>query len=98
MIKASDYQHFVGKKVNVEVKTLEFKSNRGKITKYDRYDLTEGDETMRDIRVLVESQDGILRVWFPNSIGTMEMRDERVNVQVDKGEDGSYSVTKVYVG
>lgn len=99
MINNEMFQRFVGRKVDVDVKTLEFKSNRGgPPVKYNSYQVLDDDETMRDVRELVETCNMKLRVWMPNTVGTMDIDGERVNVHIDAGEDGSYSVTKVYIG
>ena len=61
--------------------------------KFVEYQLVENDSTIKELRVQVGDR---LRVWFPNTHGTMDHDLTRCNARIEKGVDGVFRITQVY--
>jgi hypothetical protein len=62
------------------------------------YEVVEGDPIIAAIRTRVETAGFHLRVWFPNTVGTMELHTGRVNVGIDEVLEGHFEITEIWVG
>lgn len=91
-------QEFIGRKVRVEEKEMTFTSSRYGERKYTHCAVADDDEVMHELNIEAAKLGLNIRTWTPNSIGTCDFRTDRVNVRLDKSEDGTYSITKVYLG
>jgi hypothetical protein len=57
------------------------------------------DPVIEEMNQLAKNNGLKLRVWFPNTFGTMDARSDRMNVRVEKEADGKYRVSKkFYIG
>jgi len=50
------------------------------------------DPTLEEMENLAKANGLILRVWFPDTLGTMDLRNDRINAYVNKEADGKYRV------
>ena len=79
------FNKFSGKEIDV----VEVKGNN----KYGfTYKDFSADKTINELRSAVEEMGLRLRVWLPDSVGTMDYRENRVNVHVSKDADGKYRI------
>jgi hypothetical protein len=91
-----DFDKYLGRKVLVdEAKTTT--KIFGRDDERSTYAISKKDKVIADIKKKV-GEDMHVRVWLPNTVGTMEIRDDRLNIHVDKQEDGSFEIAKIYVG
>jgi hypothetical protein len=89
-------QDFVGRTVSVTEEQREMKVEHLKKTrKYVDYKLDPADPVIAEIKALVP---GKLRIWLPNTMGTMDFVPTRVNVKIEKNADDAFVVSKVYLG
>ncbi len=68
--------------------------------KFAGKELKDPNRTTRDCDDVLDSmkaaakKNGLhLRMWFPGTIGTMELRLDRVNAHVKQGKDGKFRVS-----
>lgn len=95
-MKKDSLQEFVGRQVEVteEVRELDLRALKTK-SKFTEYKLSESDAAIAELRAQVGDR---LRVWLPNTMGTMDHDLTRCNARVEKGDDGVFRITKVYFG
>lgn len=60
--------------------------------------LNPQDEAVSELRQAVEAAGFSLRVWMPNSIGTMDYRTNRVNVHIAPDMQGVYRMGNFRIG
>ena len=90
-----NFDSFIGKKVLV-------KETKVKITllgieeEVSEYNISDDDTTIADIRKVAGKLP--MRVWLPDTVGTMDVQGNRLNVRVEKQDDASYEVTRIYFG
>lgn len=51
------------------------------------------DPVIAEMKQLANDNGLKLRVWFPNTVGTMDYQPDRVNAHIEKGADGKYRVS-----
>lgn len=85
------FPQYIGREVSVVETLLEY---RGK--QFSNLDLDDNDTTIQEIEK--DFDDFIVRVWLPGSAGTMELRPNRINVVVEKQDNGLYLINRLYVG
>lgn len=88
------FEKYVGKKVlvNETKRTLDLKILGPQ--EFIKYDIADEDTVIKEI----QAAHSHVRVWLPNTMGTMDYRLDRLNVTVAKQDDGSFEITKVYLG
>ena len=57
---------------------------------------TDIDSVLAQMETAAQKNGLKLRVWFPGTIGTMELRSDRVNAHVDQGADGKFRVSNKF--
>lgn len=91
-----EFSKFLGKPVKCTEKKETVNFRFGPIETVDVL-IDEGDETVKEIRDLATSMGIKIRVMTPTMVGTADYVQDRVNVAINRGEDG-YVVTNVGVG
>ena len=77
-----DFDKFVGKKVEVFIKEYEYK-----VKKYSQHEIKENDAVITEATEELKKQGMHLRCWLPDTIGTMDLRNDRVNFYIEEKED-----------
>ena len=85
------FDRFAGREVEVVTNTP--LPGRGASVK-----LNPQDEAVTELRKAVEDAGYSLRVWLPNTIGTMDYRTNRVNVSVNPDMKGVYRIGSFRIG
>lgn len=85
------YDNFIGRDVNVKETLYEYEGKQ-----YSRILEDDFDPAIREIKKLANGE--VVRVWMPNTAGTMEMNPTRVNVNLEKNKGGKYEITKIWFG
>jgi hypothetical protein len=65
---------------------------------YKRLEVAGDDTGLIGIKTEAATDGFHLRIWLPGTIGTMDLRGDRINVHVDEQEDGTYKVTSLNIG
>ena len=73
-----------------------FNQFAGKALKDPKRLTKDADMTIVQMQKVAKDNGLRLRVWFPESMGTMDFRTDRVNAHVVKAKDGTYRVTKKF--
>lgn len=84
---AKAFNKFSGREVTV-TETSENHNGRS----YTRAEITGNDATISEIRAEAAAMGLELRVWLPNSMGTMDYRTNRLNIKIAKEDDGKYRI------
>lgn len=58
---------------------------------------TNDDPLIQEIRKLAKDNGQTVRIWLPETVGTMDMKDTRVNVKVIEADD-TWRITQIYLG
>jgi len=64
--------------------------------KFTEVSLAEKDTTIADF--ILKHAAKTVRVWLPNTMGTMDWDTNRINVYVEKNEDGKYVIERIAMG
>ena len=88
-----DFSKFVGKKVGVFTKEYEYKGK-----KYSQHEIKENDLVIAEAEEEFKKLGMHLRCWLPDTIGTMDLRTDRVNFYIEEKEDGSFVITSAHIG
>ena len=92
----SPLQEFVGRAVAVEETNGEIVLERVKRTvKYVDYKIVDGDPVYEELKAKAGKN---LRVWLPNTMGTMDYNLNRVNAYIEKDADGVFKIARVSLG
>lgn len=90
-----DFQDYVGKKVGVKAEDREMKlDSLDEPIQYTHYELDENDPVIAEIK----TKHSKVRVWLPNTMGTMDHVLTRLNIHIDKNDAGDYVISKVRYG
>jgi hypothetical protein len=93
-MKASDqFNKFAGREVGV-VETpfkTEFK-NLGITYEGVHVEINKDDPAITELSAAVKAAGLHLRLWLPDSMGTMDYRLDRLNVHIRKEDDGKYRI------
>ncbi len=54
--------------------------------------LDDNDPAIKELTEAVKAAGLTLRLWLPETFGTMDFREDRLNVNVDKAADGKYRI------
>jgi hypothetical protein len=93
MTLLNKYDRFVGQTVSVVETVQEYKGKQ-----YKEYDVSPDDTVIAEIKAEAALGKLSVRVWLPDTIGTMDLRNDRINVHIDKQEDGNYKITSLNIG
>jgi hypothetical protein len=85
-------QRYVGHEVKVVEVVFNYKGHE-----FVECEASEHDTVLNEIRQQVEDAGYVTRVWFPGTVGTMELRGDRINVYVEKVQD-HYEIVSIVVG
>lgn len=87
----SIFGKFAGKEIPVEEKEHDYKG-----TKYTQPMISNGDSnpTLKELNEVAKKHGMVVRVWLPNTVGTMDYRTDRLNVFINKAADGKWRITK----
>ena len=55
------------------------------------------DQTLEQVKEECKSQNLILRVWFPDTIGTMDYRNDRINCSIEENENKELVISYFYI-
>jgi hypothetical protein len=93
------FNKFAGREVPM-TETTQNRKVMGKDVTYTTVAPTNpNDPTIAEMQEVAKKNGLKLRIWFPNTFGTMDARSDRMNVRVEKGADGKYRVSKnFYIG
>ncbi len=65
---------------------------------YVECEIAPNDTTIAQLEAVVKAKGYALSVWLPNTVGTMDYREDRVNAHVKKANDGKYRITGLNIG
>lgn len=88
-----DLEQYIGRQVTVSEETKELQI-LGVYRTFQNYTLVEEDPTIKEIR----AAHPYVRVWLPNTMGTMDLRNDRLNVHVGKDESGTWVIQNLQWG
>ncbi len=93
------FEKYVGKVVTVEQSEHTMERN-GKKVYTSRFEVTENDPVIQEIKGLLGKEGLLLRIWVPGSIGTMDFRPNRLNVHVSEepADSGVFQINRVDFG
>jgi hypothetical protein len=82
-------EKYVGKTVEVTAELETYTDSKGEKMRYTSYTLDEpADGWIEQLREECTTNDLKLRIWLPDTVGTMDFRSNRVNVYIGKvGEE-----------
>ncbi len=75
----------------------EFK-HLGKTFDFVECNVADNDSTIANLTAVVKAKGYELRLWLPDTFGTMDFCDDRVNAYVEKANDGKYRITNLTIG
>ncbi len=90
---SSIFQKFAGREVAMveEKVTLNFKGMEP-IEFYEVRLANDNDPVIAELRTEVEKNGLTLRLWWPGTLGTADMRYDRLNAHVEKEADGKWRI------
>jgi hypothetical protein len=86
------FNRFVGREVELQ-ETIHQMTIGGKAFEIPEYKLVENQPVIEELRGVTELYGLQLRLWLPDTVGTMEVNTNRVNMHVDKSGDGKYRIS-----
>ena len=90
------FKDYLGKKIGVKEEEVELKFDNLKTThKFTQCTLDENEPTIAAIKA---EWSGKFRVWLPGQMGTMDYWTDRLNVYVEKNDDGDYVIKRFATG
>lgn len=90
------FDQYIGQLVTVTKTTLQ--RQIGEVTfDHSTYDIPINDPVMIAVEVQAKSMALDVRVWLPNTVGTMEYRNDRLNVTI-KESNGQYIIESFRIG
>jgi hypothetical protein len=94
------FNKFAGKEISVnekiQTRTSKLSGETLNFTTYSFAD--ENDPLLVEMHQIAVDNGVRLRIWLPNTMGTMDYRMDRVNTRVAKGADGKYRFSDFKVG
>jgi len=93
LTSTAQFDQFVGREVMVTKSHRTLKIGAEEI-ELPEYTLASDDTVIKEI----EGMWSDVRVWLPNTMGTMDYVTGRLNVYVTEGEGGKYTISKVDFG
>jgi hypothetical protein len=91
------FNKFAGQEIAVTETEKTHKMRNGQDYKYTHIAFAdENDPLLTGMRETADKHGLSLRIWLPNSMGTCDMRMDRVNVHVNKDEDGKWRIGKQF--
>lgn len=91
------FARFAGREVKVTEKDVKFDIGGRTIETVD-YKLSAKDPVIGELKKEAAKAGFSLRVWLPNTVGTMDHRMNRLNVKIGKADDGAYRINRIYRG
>ncbi len=91
------FNKYAGKEIHVDVRE-EKSTYEGEVYTREIVDPIRNEPTLTAMEKLADRHGLKLRVWFPDTINTMEYRADRVNVRVSKSRDGKWRVGGISIG
>lgn len=85
------FQKFAGREVFFEVEERKLK-RQGKKRSIKLLKPVGNDKLLTEMQNLAATEGATLRVWWPDVLGTSELRANRINVYIEQGKDGKYRV------
>jgi len=96
-IEKTGFEKYLGTKVLVN-ESEHVENIGGKECGCTIYDIAAEDTSLNELTAEAKGRGLQVRTWLPNTIGTMELRDDRLNVRIEKQDSGSFEITRVYIG
>lgn len=93
MTASKEFNKFAGREVGVTETPFktEFK-NLGITYEGVHVEIQKDDPAITELTTAVQAAGLRLRLWLPNTMGTMDFRRDRLNVHVAKEADGKYRI------
>lgn len=89
------FNQFAGKEVPMVEEDIEMDfKHLGKITFTEVRLADQNDATVKAMADHAKANNLNLRLWWPGTVGTMDFRMNRVNANIEKGDDGKWRVSK----
>ncbi len=92
MVIVNQLQRYIGHEVKVVEVLFNFEGHE-----FVECKLSEHDTVIAEIQQKAKGAGYITRVWFPSTVGTMDVRRDRINVYVAKVGD-HYEIANIAVG
>lgn len=91
------FTNYIGSKVLVDEseQIVELSSIGSRAHKV--YSINSNDKVIETIKSKAKEESLIFRLWLPSTVGTMDLRGDRLNVRVAKIDD-EFEITKIYIG
>ena len=85
--------------LNAKIEVTETTQHFSHLDSYTSYAVATTDTTITDLRVAVQAAGfRTLRVWLPDTVGTMDLRSDRVNAHIEKNQAGEWRIARLNVG
>ncbi|MBU6476123.1 MAG: hypothetical protein KGL10_06205 [Alphaproteobacteria bacterium] len=91
------FNKFAGREIQV-VENARTMNIGGQTCTFDEVSPVNGEPTLKEMEKTANDNGLRLRVWFPGTVGTMDLRMDRVNVRVSKAPDGKWRVGGISIG
>ena len=94
MTRASfDFNKYAGKEINVLEKKESYTSRRtGETTAYTSYALDREDSVTAAMIADIKASGARVRIWLPDTMGTMDHQPGRMNIRIDKNDSGKWRI------
>jgi len=91
------FTNYIGSKVLVDESEKIVELNSLGTRAFKVYSINSNDKIINEIKSKAKKESLIFRLWLPSTVGTMDLRGDRLNVRVGKVDD-EFQITKIYVG
>lgn len=92
------FKDYIGKKIGVQEKEVEFSFKGSTPIKFTECHLDENEPTIAALEKEWSGTSHKFRVWLPNTMGTMDYWADRLNVYIEKNDDGDFVIKRFATG
>jgi hypothetical protein len=96
-IKDNPFEAYIGLKVLV-TETKRTLNIGGIDYNFEECAIQDGDTVVNKLCAEIKTAGFLPRTWLPGSMGTMDYRTDRVNIRIEKKNDGSFEIVSTNIG
>lgn len=86
---------------NREVKVIENENEvqiQNRTIQISDFKLASDEKLIDEIQKKASDLGLSFRLWLPNTVGTMDLKSDRLNVVVAKQQDNKFTISNIYLG
>lgn len=91
------FDNYIGEVILVDETTSIRNSKHSGEYEHTAYKLSKEDKILNNICNEIKADGLSVRIWYPNTVGTMDIRNDRINIQIEKKDD-KYTISKIFTG